>query len=141
MISVTGATNYYSLQPSLLEKHSRTLSWLSATMHWKGELRFYQMMLNDLRPSMTSAEFNAEIDDLENQVLYFLLEGIEDMRRKLRHHESMLARMLEARAEWDTQYFKEHDALMESAAGLAQNIDKLVDVLRECLKGYAVINK
>ena len=81
------------------------------------------------------------MDDLENQVLYFLLEGIEDMRRKLRHHESTLARMLEARAEWDTQYYKEHDALMESAASLAQNIDKLVDALRECLKGYAVINK
>ena len=89
---------------------------------------------------MTSVVFKAEIDDLENQVLYFLLEGIEDMRRKLRHHESMLARMLEARAEWDTQYYKEHDALMESAASLAQNIDKLVDALRQCLKGH-VINK
>ena len=140
MISVTGATNNYTLQPTLLEKHSRTLSWLSATMHWKSELRFYQMMLNDVRPSMTSVVFKAEIDDLENQVLYFLLEGIEDMRRKLRHHESMLARMLEARAEWDTQYYKEHDALMESAASLAQNIDKLVDALRQCLKGH-VINK
>ena len=141
MISVTGATNYYSLQPSLLEKHSRTLSWLSATMHWKSELRFYQRMLNDLRPSITSADVKAEMDDLENQALYFLLEGIEDMRRKLRHHESMLARMLETRAEWDTQYYKEHNALMESAASLAQNIDKLVVALRECLKVYAVINK
>ena len=141
MISVTGATNNYSLQPALLEKHSRTLSWLSATMHWKSELRFYQKMLNDLRPSMISVEVKAEVDDLENQVLYFLLEGIEELRRKLRHHESMLAKMLEARAEWDTQYYKEHGALMESAASLAQNIDKLVDRLRECLKGAVVINK
>ena|SRR5688572_16214548 len=141
MISVTGVTSNYSLQPALLEKHSRTLSWLSATMHWKSELRFYQKMLNDLRPSMTSAEVRAEIDNLENQVLYFLLEGIEECRRKLRHHENKLAKMLEARAEWDTQYYKEHDTLMESAASLAQNIDKLVEVLRERLKGYAVINK
>ena len=79
MISVPGATNHYSLQPALLEKHSRTLSWLSATMHWKSELAFYQKMLSDLRSSMTSAEFKEEIEDLENQVLYFLLEGIEDM--------------------------------------------------------------
>jgi predicted nucleic acid-binding Zn-ribbon protein len=136
MISVTGATNYYSLQPALLEKHSRTLSWLSATMHWKSELAFYQKTLNDLRPSMTSGEFKAEIEDLENQVLYFLLEGIEEMRKKLRNHESRLARMLEARAEWDTQYYKEHDALMESATSLAQNIDKLVDALRERLKKH-----
>ena len=141
MISVTGGTNHYSLQPALLEKHSRTLSWLSATMHWKSELAFYQKMLNDIRPTMTSAEFKAEIEDLENQVLYFLLEGIEELRRKLRHHESRLAKMLEARAEWDTQYYQEHDALMESAASLAQNIEKLVNDLREGLKGTAVINK
>jgi superfamily I DNA/RNA helicase len=137
MISVTGATNHYSLQPALLEKHSRTLSWLSATMHWKSELAFYQKTLNDLRPSMTSVEFKAEIEDLENQVLYFLLEGIEELRRKLRNHESRLAKMLEARAEWDTQYYKEHDALMESATSLAQNIEELVDALRERLKKHA----
>jgi len=141
MISVTGPTNHYSLQPALLEKHSRTLSWLSATMHWKSELAFYQKMLNDLRSSMTSAGVKPKVEDLDNQVLYFLLEGIEELRRRLRHHESRLAKMLEARAEWDTQYYKEHDALMESAASLAQNIETLVDELRECLKGYAVINK
>jgi hypothetical protein len=141
MISATGATNNYSLQPALLEKHARTLSWLSATMHWKSELRFYEKMLNDLRPSTTSSEVKAEIDDLENQVLYFLLEGIEELRRQLRHHESRLAKMLEAKAEWETQYYKEHDALMESSASLAQNIDKLVHKLRECLKARAVINK
>ena len=90
---------------------------------------------------MISAEVKAEMDDLENQVLYFLLEGIEELRRKLRHHESMLAKMLEARAEWDTQYYKEHEALMESAASLAQNIDKLVNLLRESLKGAAVTKK
>jgi hypothetical protein len=45
--------------------------------------------------------------------------------------------MLEARAEWDTQYYKEHDALMESATSLAQNIEELVDALRERLKKHA----
>lgn len=137
MISVTGTTNHYSLQPSLLEKHSRTLAWLSATMHWKSELAFFQKMLNDLIPSQPSAADKAEIEVLKNQVYYFLLEGIEELRRKLRNHESKLAKMLEARAEWDTQYYKEHDALMESAASLEQNIDKLVDVLRERLKEHA----
>ena len=141
MISVTGVTNSYSLQPALLEKHSRTLSWLSLTMHWKSELAFFQKMLSEIRPTVNSSEERAEIENLEHQILYFTLEGIEELRRKLRNHESSLAKMLEAKTEWDTQYYKEHDALMESAARLSETIEKLVDDLRsrKILKKHAHI--
>jgi len=130
MISVTGVTNNYSLQPALIEKHSRTLSWLSITIHWKSELAFYRKMLNEIRPTANSSAVKTEIETLEDQILYYTEEGIEELRRKLRNHESRLAKMLEAKAEWDMQYFKEHDALMESAARLSESIDKLVDDLR-----------
>jgi len=90
---------------------------------------------------MTSAEVRAEIDNLENQVLYFLLEGIEECRRKLRHHESRLAKMLEARAEWDIQYYTEHEGIMVSAAGISEDIDKLLNALREFVKGQGLIKK
>jgi hypothetical protein len=133
MISVTGVTNNYSIQPALLEKHSSTLSWLSSTIHWKSELAFFQKMLKELKPSVTSTEVMAEIENLENQILYFLIEAIEELRKKLRNHESKLAKMLEAKSEWDTQYYKEHDALMGSAAALSENIDKLVHILRRFL--------
>jgi hypothetical protein len=134
MISVTGVTNNYSLQPTLLEKHARTLSWLSSTIHWKSELGFFQKKLNELKPAATSTKAAAEIENFENQVLYLLVDGIEELRRKLRNHESRLAKMLEARSEWDTQYYKDHDALMESASVLSGTIDKLVDELRSWLK-------
>lgn len=130
MISVTGVTSNYSLQPSLLEKHSRTLSWLSVTMHWKSVLAFYRKMLKKIEPSANSSEIRVEIENLENKILHSDVESIEDLRRKLRNHESKLARMLEEKAEWDTQYYKEHDALMESAAEVSENIEKLVHELR-----------
>ncbi len=139
MISVTGVTNKYSLQPALLEKHSRTLSWLSLTMHWKSELAFFQKMLTEIQPTVNTSEVRAEIENLENQIHYFNLEEIEELRRKLRNHESRLAKMLEAKTEWDTQYYKEHDALMESAARLSEKIEKLVGDLRsrKILKEHA----
>jgi hypothetical protein len=130
MISVTGVTNNYSLQPALLEKHSRTLAWLSLSMHWKSELGFFQKILKEIKPSITSPEARTEIENFENQIFYFLLDGIEELRRKLRNHESRLAKMLEARSEWDTQYYKEHDALMESAAELSKDIEQLVAHLK-----------
>ena len=139
MISVTGVTNNYSLQPALIEKHSKTLSWLSVTIHWKSELAFYRKMLNEIRPTVNSSEVKTEIETLEDQILYYTEEGIEELRRKLRNHESRLAKMLEAKTEWDTQYYKEHDALMESAARLSENIERLVDDLRsrKILKEHA----
>jgi hypothetical protein len=130
MISVTGVTNRYSLQPALLEKHSKTLSWLSATMHWKSELAFFQKMLGDVKHSVNDKAVMEEIESLENEILHFTLEGIEELRRKLRNHESKLAKMLEGRTEWDTQYYIEHDALMKNASTLSDNISKLVETLR-----------
>jgi superfamily I DNA/RNA helicase len=134
MISVIGATSNYSVQPALIVKHASTLSWLSSTMHWKSELTFFQKVLKELKASVTSPDVLTEIENLENQVVYFLIEGIEELRKKLRNHESKLAKMLEARSEWDTQYYKEHDALMASATALSENIDRLVHELREYLK-------
>lgn len=130
MISVTGVTNNYSVQPALLEKHSRTLSWLSATLHWKSELAFYEKLLNEMKPLVNSHEVKAQMENLESQIVYFTVEGIEELRRKLRNHESRLAKMLEAQTEWDIQYYKEHDALMEYAASLSEKIDSLVNDLR-----------
>lgn len=130
MISVTGVTNKYSVQPALLEKHSRTLSWLSITMHWKSKLAFYEKLLNEMKPFVNSHEVLAQIENLGNQILFFNEEEIEELRRKLRNHESRLARMLEAKTEWDMQYYKEHDALMESATRLSEKIDMLIDDLR-----------
>lgn len=133
MISITGVTNHYALQPALLDKHAKTLAWLSATMHWKSELAFFHKVLEEhasiglLRPDRT------EIDHLQNLIFFYTVEVIEDMRKKLRNHESRLAKMLETKSEWDTQYYQEHDAIMNEAAALSARIG----LLKEDLKHWA----
>lgn len=125
MISVTGVTNNYVLQPALLDKHAKTLAWLSATVLWKSELAFFQKQLEGLSALRLTREERSEASHFQNLVLFYNVEVIDDMRKKLRNHESKLARMLETRSEWETQYYKEHSGLMEEAEALSMRFGKL----------------
>jgi len=125
MISITGVTNNYVLQPALLEKHTKTLAWLSATVLWKSELAFFQKQLEGQAALRLTTEDRREVDHFQNLILFYSVEVIEDMRRKLRHHESKLARMLETKSEWETQYYKEHSGLMGKADELSQRFERL----------------
>jgi len=126
MITLTEFTSH-SVQPALLEKHSTTLKWLSATIHWKSELAFFQKTLkNQMRTDLPS-DVKREFEYFDNQFVYLTEEAIEDLRKKLRNQESRLARMFETKSEWDAQYYKEHDSLMEDATKLSELITKLID--------------
>ncbi|HET6541109.1 MAG TPA: hypothetical protein VFG46_11530 [Chryseolinea sp.] len=113
MISVTSGTNAYILQPSLLEKHRRTLNWLSSTLLWQREFNFFQKLLDQNAAKLTSVEDKKKIDHFQNLILYYNSELIPALRKKLRDHENRLADMLKTRNETKTEYFKEHDALMQ----------------------------
>jgi hypothetical protein len=125
MISVTGVTGNYVLQPALLEKHTRTLAWLSATALWKSELTFFQKQLEAQGALHLTNEDRREVDHFQNVVLFYNVELIEDIRKKLRNHESKLARMLETKSEWETQYYTEHNALMDEAEELSTRFEKM----------------
>ncbi|SHG71927.1 hypothetical protein SAMN04488109_1543 [Chryseolinea serpens] len=133
MISVTGVTNNYVLQPALLDKHTKTLAWLSATALWKSELAFFQKQLDGLSVLSLMREERSEVTHFQNLVLFYTVEVIEDMRKKLRNHESKLARMLETKSEWETQYYKEHGELMEDAEALSRRFEKLKVDLRTAI--------
>jgi len=126
MITLTELTNH-SVRPALLEKHSTTLKWLSATIHWKGELAFFQKTLKNQKRTDLPTDVKREFEYFDNQFIYLTEEAIEDLRKKLRNHESRLARMFETKIAWDTQYYKEHDSLMEDATKLSELIIKLID--------------
>ena|SRR5690349_21293890 len=115
MISVIGATGNYILQPETLEKHSRTLEWLSATMLWKSELSTFQKILDQRAPRLTTTNDKKKIDYFQNLITYYNGEVVSEIRKKLRDHETKLAHMLEFKSESDTEYFKEHEAIMNQA--------------------------
>ncbi|HEY5750730.1 MAG TPA: hypothetical protein VIU12_31925 [Chryseolinea sp.] len=133
MISVIGVTNNYVLQPALLEKHAKTLAWLSATALWKSELAFFQKQIEGLSALRLTREVRSEVNHFQNLVLFYTVEVIEDMRKKLRNHESKLARMLETKSEWETHYYKEHSGLMADAEALSKRFEKLKVDLRTAI--------
>ena len=113
MVSVTSGTNEYILQPSLLEKHRRTLNWLSSTLLWQREFNFFQKLLDQNAAKFTSVDDKKKIDHFQNLIIYYLGELIPELRKKLRDHENRLADMLKTKNELKTQYFKEHQTVMQ----------------------------
>lgn len=112
MISVTSVTDKYIVQPTLLAKHKRTLEWLSTAILWKHELTFFQKLLDQYSPKFTDVEDKKRIDHFQNLLIYYKNELINGLSDKLRMHEKHLADMLESRNESKTEYFKEHNEIM-----------------------------
>ena len=113
MISVTSGTNEYILQPSLLEKHRRTLNWLSSSLLWQREFNFFQKLLDQNAAKATSVDEKKKIDHFQNLIIYYNSELIPEFRKKLRDHENRLADMLKTKNELKIQYFKEHETIMQ----------------------------
>ena len=113
MISVTSVTGEYILQPTLLEKHRRTLEWLSSTLLWKREFNFFQKLLDQQSVKFSSVDDKKKMGHFQNLITYYNGEVIDGLRKKLREHESKLADVLQTKNELKTDYFKEHDAIMQ----------------------------
>jgi DNA primase large subunit len=118
MISVTSTTNQYILQPTLLGKHKKTLEWLSAALLWKRELAFFQKLLDQYASRFISTDDKKQVDHFQNIILYYNGELVDTLSAKLRLHEKKLAEILETRNESKTEYFKEHDDLMNELDSL-----------------------
>lgn len=56
---------------------------------------------------------------------------IDGLRKKLRDHESRLAKMLESEDESDVQYYKEHDVIMDELDSFSDRFKQLRSELIE----------
>jgi len=121
MISVLGTTSKYILQPALIDMHRQSTEWLSVTELWKQELSFYQKLLDQHNATNTNVEFKKQVDHFQNLITYYNGELIITFQKKIREHERKLARMLRELNESDTEYFKEHNGLMEELDSFQQN--------------------
>lgn len=125
MISVTSVTKKYILQPQLIKKHKKTLYWLSSVTLWKSELNFFQKALEEKAPLFTKLSEKKKIDHFQNLLIYYSGEVIDSLRSKLRNHESRIASILKSKDEVHTQYFSEHDALMDELETFAKTYREL----------------
>lgn len=120
MISVTGATGKYILQPSLVTMHQESLNWISATALWKRELSFFQKLLDQHTNKMDSVEFKKQVDHYQNLITYYAGELVDELRKKLRTHEHNLANMLQEMNESDVEYFKEHQGVIDQVSAFSK---------------------
>jgi hypothetical protein len=120
MISVTGQSGKYILQPSLVGMHKETIEWISACELWKRELTFFQKLLDQHAPKMSEIEFKKQIDHYQHLITYYQGELVDLLRKKLKDHEKKLAVMLKELNESDTEYFKEHAGIMDEVASFAK---------------------
>ena len=67
MISVTGTTGRYILQPSLVSMHQQSLEWLSASALWKRELSFFQKLLDKSSAQATTTDLKKEMDHFQRK--------------------------------------------------------------------------
>lgn len=125
MISVLSTTSKYILQPSLLDMHRQSLDWLSASALWKRELAFFQKLLDNHAPRFTTEDDKKKIDHFQNLILYYNGEVVDDIRKKLRDHESQLAHSLQKENESDTRYYNDHKGVIEAAAGFEKSFVEL----------------
>jgi hypothetical protein len=124
MISVTGVTGRYILQPSLVSMHQQSLEWLSASALWKRELSFFQKLLDQYSANARSTDQKKEIDHFQHIVTYYGGEVVDSLRKKIREHESDLANMLQSMNESDTQYFKDHERVISEIATFSKTYDQ-----------------
>ncbi|SRR5690606_10078414 len=118
MISITSATNTYIVQPVLLEKHRQTLNALSLIAFMRRELAFFQKLLEKYSAVVIDAEQKQKISHFQNLILYYNGELLNTFGTRLRLHEKKLAEMLETVDETNTEYFREHDGLMNEVHAL-----------------------
>lgn len=130
MVSVTGITDQYILQPGLIRQHQTTLEWLSATLLWRAEIDAFQKMLDLNASKFCTVEDKKRMNHFQSLFIYYNGELIDSLRTTLRLHEQHLAGMLQSRNELDTQYFKEHEAIMDKLESFASSF---VEMRREFL--------
>lgn len=125
MISVLSTTNKYILQPSLLDMHKQSVTWLSATVFWKREVAFFQKLLSSKASFFTSTEDKQKIDHFQSLITYYGGELIDELATNLRKHENGLANMLQSLNESDTAYFSEHKKLMSDLEEFERSFSNL----------------
>jgi hypothetical protein len=112
MISLTTIGDNYIFQRPLLAKHQETLEWLSAIVLWKSELSFFQKLLDRHVLKLATSDTRTHAEHCQNVIIYFKCEVIDALTTRLRQHEKKLSEMLESRSELKSNYFGEHESLM-----------------------------
>lgn len=133
MNAATSTTTRFAIQLPLIERHRKTLEWLSATAFWKSELTFFQKLLDHY--TTKHADLKIKMNHYQNILLYYKDELIDSMASKLRLHEKKLAQLVISQNEQSSEYFAEHDQIMNEAEALNGQIITYRDEIYKLVEG------
>lgn len=116
----------YLLDASLEILHFESNEWMSEIAFWKDETGFFQKLLEKIAPRVKSMESRAELEHLQNQIILFRFELLDQLKDKVSLHEKYLSNILDAKEEDSDQFYREkHKSLSDQIAGFANEIKKL----------------
>jgi hypothetical protein len=97
----------------LLEKHRRTLNWLSSTLLWQREFNFFQKLLDQNAAKLDIRRRQEKIDHFQNLILYYNSELILAFEKNSAITKIACGYVKDKKMKQRPQYFKEHDAIMQ----------------------------
>lgn len=101
------------LDPSLENLHRESLQWMSEVELWKHELVFFQKLLEQNAPGITSTHDKKELSHLQNVIIYYNGELLDEFKQKVRRHKKYLANKLLMNEDMEEgEYRKKHGAIL-----------------------------
>ena len=84
-----------SMERNIEEMYHNSLDWQSEVSLWKQELKFFQKMLDTYTGKCLSVEQKQRLSHLQNLLIYYNGELLDQFRQKTRRHVKYLANHME----------------------------------------------
>ncbi len=123
-----------AMRSLLSDRHKKTCEWLAAVMRWRRELTSLQKILDFC--SSRHYDFQTEMNDYQNVLLYYREELIDSILSRLHLHKDRLLQLLAAPCEQSSsRYFTEHEQILNEADALGRQIrsycGEIYDLIRK----------
>ena len=108
----------YLLEASLEVLHFESNEWLSEIAFRKDETAFFQKILEKKATKATSYEDKLELEHLQNKIIHYRFEVLEDLKNSVLVHEKYLANIIDYQVMDNDQIYREkHKAISDQMAG------------------------
>ncbi|MGV3638884.1 MAG: hypothetical protein ACO1NZ_00115 [Adhaeribacter sp.] len=107
MTQLIPTSNHYLLEVSVDDLHRQSRTWLSEIEFWRLELAFYQQLLEKINRNLPGAEEKKRQDHFQHLLPYFQDELLDQYEHDIREHETLLRNMIQEKAPFDEQLYRE----------------------------------
>jgi len=125
MENLKATTTEFLLRESLMDLHKTSRQWVSEVELWKMELDFFQKLLDSNAHRVTTYKGKKTIGHLQNLIIYYQGELLDEFAKAVRKHEKYLNRIITGEITDEESYRVKHDI-----------IDDKINSFRDGFKGY-----